>query len=193
MDINKMLERAIRAARLDRTVFAELEADTSLTNEAIIFVAIIAVIQGAGGFLNSLVSGDGFLAAIGSLILGPIVAIIGFFIWAIVIFFVGTNLFKGQASDYTEVIRPLGYAYGPQVLGFFSFIPCLGGIASLVGTLWMAVAGFFAIRQALNQDDTNAILTIVVSIIIFFIVMLILGAILGIFGLAGAVGFGLLS
>ena len=193
MDINRMIQRAIRAARLDRTVYAELETDTTLTSEAITFVAIIAVIQGAGGFLNALVSGDGFGAAVGSLILGPIASVIGFFVWAIVIYFVGTSLFKGRAADYTEVLRPLGYAYTPQVLGFFVFIPCLGSLAGLVGTLWMAVAAFFAIRQALNQDDVNAILTIVVGIIVFGITMAILALILGIFGLAGAIGVGILG
>ena len=193
MDINKMIERAIRAARLDRTVFAELETDTSSTNEAITFVAIIAVIQGVGGFLNSLISGSGFGSAVGSLVFGPIMAVILFFVWAFVLYFVGTSLFKGKATDYTEVLRPLGYAYGPQVLGFFVFIPCLGGLASLAGTLWMAVAGFVAIRQSLNQDDTNAILTIVVGLVILVITMAILAAILGVFGLAGAIGLGLLG
>jgi hypothetical protein len=192
MDFNVMLQRAIRAARLDVSVYEELERDTSLTNEAITFVAIVAVISGIGSFLNTLLR-NGLLSAVLGFIVSVIVAVLLYFVWAFLNFFIGTNLFKGQATDYTRVLRPLGYAYGPQALGLLVFVPCIGPLASLAGALWMAVAGFVAIRQSLDLDNTNAILTIVISFIVFVIITAIIGAILGAIGLAGAFGFGALT
>jgi len=192
MDFNAMIQRGIRAARLDKTLYAEVEGNAALTQEAVVFVVIVSIISAIGSFLSNLILGNGFVAAIVGLIIGPIIAVATFFVWAFLNFWIGTNLFKGKA-EYGELIRTLGYAYGPNALGVLSFIPCLGGIAALIGAIWMAVAGFFAVRQALNVDDTNAILTIVISFIVYIIVLAILGAILAAIGLAGAFGFAALS
>jgi hypothetical protein len=190
MDFNAMIQRGIRAARLDKTLFAEVEGNTALTQEAVIFVAIVSVISAIGGFIGSLGSGIG--GAIAGLIIGPIIAVASFFAWAFVNYWVGTNLFKGKA-EYPELIRTLGYAYAPNVLGILSFIPCIGALVGLVGALWMAVAGFFAVRQALNVDDTNAILTMVISFVVYFIILTILGLILAAIGIGGAIGFAALT
>ncbi|MCC7353765.1 MAG: YIP1 family protein [Anaerolineae bacterium] len=187
MDFSAMIQRGIRAARLDKTLYAEVEGNAALTQEAVVFVVIVSIISAIGGFLSNLILGSGFVAAIIGLIVGPIIAVVAFFVWAFLNYWVGTNLFKGKA-EYGELIRTLGYAYGPNALGVLSFIPCLGGIAALIGAVWMAVAGFFAIRQALEVDDTNAILTIVISFVVYIIVLAILGAILAAIGVAGAFG-----
>jgi len=95
------------------------------------------------------------------------------------------NLFHGTA-DYGELLRTIGYAYSPNVLGFFSFIPILGWLIALVGSIWALVAGVIAVRQALDFDTTKAVLTVVIG----WVVMMIVAAIIaGIFGL-GAVTMG---
>ena len=190
MDFNAMIQRAIRAARLDKTLFAEVEENTALTQEAVIFVAIVSVISAIGGFIGSLGSGIGI--AIVSLIVSPIIAVAFFFFWAFLNYWIGTKFFKGKA-EYGELIRTLGYCYGPNVLGVLSFILCIGQLAGLVGLLWMFVAGFFAIRQALNVDDTNAILTIVISAVVYFIAFMVLGLILAAIGFVGMGGLAALS
>ncbi|MGE5603686.1 MAG: hypothetical protein ACM30E_11585, partial [Nitrososphaerales archaeon] len=71
----------------------------------------------------------------------------------------------------------------PQIINILSFIPCLGGFIALIAWLWSVVAGFIAIRQSLDQDDTNALLTVIVSAIVVIVIMFIISAIFGlIFG-----------
>lgn len=188
MDFSAMIQRAIRAARLDKSLYEEVEGNAALTQEAIIFVAIVAAISAFGGFLSTLITGGGIGAAIVGFIVGTIISVILYFVWAFLNYIIGTNLFKGKA-EYGELLRTLGYAYGPNVLGVLAFIPCVGALAGLAGAIWMAVAGFFAVRQALNVDDTNAILTIVVSFVVYIIILAILGAV----GIAGGIGLAALG
>lgn len=63
-------------------------------------------------------------------------------------------------------------------LGFFGFIPCLGGLIVLIGAIWSLVAGVVAIRQALDFDTGKAILTGIVGwvvIVVIYVVLAILG------------------
>lgn len=179
-----MLQKMIRAAMLDVNFYEEVEADESLTTEAITVVVIVSVIAGLGGALADLFAGRPGAMIMG-LIGGIIMALVGYFVWSFVVYIVGVNLFHGTA-DYGELLRTIGYAYSPNVLGFFSFIPILGWLIALVGSIWALVAGVIAVRQALDFDTTKAVLTVVIG----WVVMMIVAAIIaGIFGL-GAVTMG---
>ncbi len=179
-----MLQKMIRAAMLDVNLYEEVEADESLTTEAITVVVIVSVIAGLGGALADLFAGRPGAMIMG-LIGGIIMALVGYFVWSFVVYIVGVNLFHGTA-DYGELLRTIGYAYSPNVLGFFSFIPILGWLIALVGSIWALVAGVIAVRQALDFDTTKAVLTVVIG----WVVMMIVAAIIaGIFGL-GAVTMG---
>lgn len=170
-----MVERMIRAARLDVDLYEEVEANPALTQEAITVVVIIAVLNMIGSIIGSFIGPT----TIGTAILGGVWALIGFFIWAWLAYFIGTRVFGGTA-DYGELIRTLGYAYTPNILGVLSFIPCLGALLALAGAIWALVAMVVAVRQALDFDTTKAILTVVVGFIVYligaFIVALIFGA-----------------
>jgi hypothetical protein len=93
---------------------------------------------------------------------------------------VGTNLFGGKAT-VDEMLRVIGFAYAPQML---SIIPCIGG---LVGWIWSLIAGFIAIRQGLDLDNTKAFLTVLVGFIVYVIGNIVVGAIIG--GRAPSSGF----
>jgi hypothetical protein len=72
----------------------------------------------------------------------------------------------------------MGFAYAPQVLRILVFFPFLGWLAAAAAWLWSVVAGFIAIRQALDLDDTNALLTAIVAAIPAFVIWVILKIIL---------------
>jgi hypothetical protein len=79
-----------------------------------------------------------------------------------------------------EMLRVLGYAQAPQLL---AIIPCIGG---LVGAIWALIAGFIAIRQGLDLDNTKAFLTaligfgvVIVGYIIINIFLAPVGALFG--------------
>ena len=94
-------------------------------------------------------------------------------------YFVGTSLFDGVA-DMGEMLRVIGFAYAPQML---CIIPCIGG---LVGAIWSLIAGFVAVRQGLDLDNTKAFLTIVIGFVVYlvgvFIIALFIGGVTALFG-----------
>ena len=184
MDFTAMFNRVVRAAMLDVNLYEEVEADTSLTQEAFMVVILVSIASGIGSFLAGVIGGDIGAALIG-LIFAVIMGVLGYYIWAYITYFVGTNLFGGTA-DVGELLRTLGYASGPRVLGVLAFIPCLGGLASLIGAIWALVAGVVAVRQALDFDTTKAILTVIIGWVIVLVISIVVGAVLGI----GAAGLG---
>lgn len=192
MDFNRIINGMIRAARLDSAFFEEVEHDTSYDQDALAVVILVAIAGGIGGFLSNLISGRGFVGAVVGLIVGVIMAVLGYFLWVYVAQFIGTRMFKG-VGDVGEVRRAFGFAYAPQILGILSFIPCLGGLVALAAWVWSIAAGFVAIRQSLDQDNTNAALTVIVSaiavIVVTTLISLLLGGILG----GAAVGLGALQ
>lgn len=179
MDYARMLNRSIRAATLDTSLFNEVEHDPRLTSEALTVVAAVALLGGVGSFLGGIFSGS-FVGAVFGLIGTIIMALVGFFIWSFICFFVGTRFMEGQAADVSEVMRPLAYASAPQALAFFAFIPCLGGLVALAGAIWSLVAGIVAVREALDFDTGKAVVTVVIGWVVVFFLSLIVGAIFGV-------------
>jgi hypothetical protein len=169
-----VVDRILRAIRLDWTVFREIAEDQSAMSQAAIIVVVVTFLSAVGNAIAT-------RSVVGAL-LGWIVAIlIGWIGWAILTYFVGTLLFKGK-TDIPEMMRVLGYASVPQVLGFFVFIPCLGAIASFIGAILALIAGVFAIREAMEFDTGKAIVTVVIS----WIIVIVITIVLGLLGLGGA-------
>jgi hypothetical protein len=187
MDLAKMFNRVTRAAMLDVGLYEEVEADTSLNQEALIVVILVSVLSGIGGFLQGVFSGD-IGAALLALVVGVVLGVVSYYIWAYVTYFVGTNLFGGTA-DAGELLRVLGYASGPRVLGVLGFIPCVGGLAGIVGAIWALVAGVIAVREALDFDTTKAVLTVIIGWVIVLAISIAVGLVFGI----GAAGLGALG
>ncbi len=175
MDFNQIVSRMFRAARLEVDLYEEVEADTEATSQAIAVVVIAALASGIGSALGGLFLRRGMAGFFGGLIISPIMALITYFI--------GVNLFGGTA-DYGEMLRTIGFAYTPNVLRVASFIPCVGWLVALAGSVWALVAGVVAVRQALDFDTGKAILTCIIGWIIALILSMVVSATLGL-GAAG--------
>jgi hypothetical protein len=177
-----MLARIMRAIRLDSTVFREIAEDQNAMREAAIIVAVVSVLSALGSAIGS---GSFFVTLLVSLILSILVGWIG---WAILTYFVGTVFFKGR-TDIPEMMRVLGYANAPNLLGVFHFIPCVGWIITLAGAILAFIAGFVAVREAMEFDTGNAIITVLISWVISFAITLgIRMAIAGGFAIASGLG-----
>lgn len=165
-----LLNRIIGVFKLDSQTFEQIEADQSATSQAAIVVLIVALLSGLGsGFLATSMGSGSFL---GSFFGSFISTFIGWAVWSAVTYFVGTSFFGGRA-DMGEMLRVIGFAYAPQVL---SIIPCIGAILGLV---WTLAAGFVAVRQGLDLDNTKAALTIIIGFVAYIIVAVIIGLIFG--------------
>jgi hypothetical protein len=185
INTNRIIDGIIRAVKLDKAFYATVEQDVSYQQDALTIVVAVSVISAVGQFLGAIIAQRTILAALGTLIWQAIWGVVAFYLLTYIVQYVGTRLFKGQA-DVGEVQRCLGFAYAPRLLGVFGIIPCVGWIAALAGWIWSMVTSYVAVKEALDQDDTNAILTIVVSFVAVIVVGVIVGAILAAVGIAGS-------
>ncbi len=162
-----MLQRILGVLRLDVSTIEEIEHDTTATGQAAGVVAIAAVCQAIGSSISAGISGSGVGAGFLVTIVG---AFIGWVVWSALTYWIGTSFFEGKA-DLGEMLRVIGFAQAPLIL---AIIPCLG---SLVGGIWALVAGFVAIRQGLDLDNTKTFVTIIIG----FLAYVAIAAIGGIF------------
>jgi hypothetical protein len=142
-----LFQRMLRAARLESALYEEVEHDASATTQAFLVIAIVSLAGSLWALLHLNVVGV-LLAILGTAV--------GWVIWAVMTWLVGTKLFGGTA-DVGEMLRVLGFAATPMVLGI---IPLVG---ALVGFIWMLVCGVVAVRQGLDFSTEKAIATIVIA------------------------------
>lgn len=187
MNFATMVNRMVRAAMLDVNLYEEVEADTSLNQEALMVVILVSIIGSIGSFLSGVLARD-IGSALLALVITVIMGVVNYYIWAYVTYFVGTRLFHGTA-DAGELLRVLGYASGPRALAVLSFIPCVGPAIALVSAIWALVAGVVAVRQALDFDTTKAVLTVIVGWVIVFVISVVVDLVVGV----GAAGLGALG
>ncbi|MGH2351562.1 MAG: Yip1 family protein [Chloroflexota bacterium] len=180
---SSLVQRMIRAAKLEPHLYEEVEADQTATREAAIVVAIVAVAGGIGSALHASINQTGTNPLV-ALIFGVIWALVGWVIWSYLTYFVGTRLFSGRATP-GELLRTIGFAQAPGVLNILSFIPVLGGLIGLAAGIWVLVAGVVAVRQALDFDTGKAILTTIIG----WLVLIAIPVILGLLGLGVIGGF----
>jgi hypothetical protein len=140
-------DRMIRAAKLDVALYEEVEADKEAMGQAMGVVILSSVAAGIGTISVRGISG---------LVLGTIVALLGWFIWAFLTYYIGTRLLPEPQTkaDYGELLRTIGFSSSPGVLRVLAIIPALGAIVNLIIGIWMLVAMIIAVRQALDYDST---------------------------------------
>ena len=164
----------IRAARLDPTLYEEVEADETAMMQALSVVVLASVCSGIGTAIGQAMRGRG-PSGIGIGLFGGIVtALIGWGIWSFITYFVGTQIFGGTAS-YGELLRTIGFSDAPGVLLLFSFLPFVGGLLSFGVWLWGLVAMVVAVKQALDFTTGNAVMTCIVGWIAAIILLIVIG------------------
>lgn len=169
----------IRAARLDVSLYEEVEADERATMQALTVVALSSVCSGIGTAVGRAIAGHG-PGGIGLGLVGGLVsALVVWCIWSGITYFVGTTVFRGTAS-YGELLRTIGFSNAPGVLLIISFIPVLGGLLSFIVWLWQLVAMVVAVRQALDFTTGQAILTCIVGWIAAIVLLVVIGLIIAI-------------
>ena len=172
-----LFNRMIRAAKLDVTLYEEVEADETATTQAILVVVLSSVCSGIGTAMSEALSGHG-PGGIGlGLIGGLFSALIAWLIWSFITYLIGTKVFGGLAS-FNELLRTIGFSNSPGVLSILSFIPLLGGLISFAVWVWGLAAMVIAVRQALDFTTGRAILTCVIGWIVAIVFLVIVGIVL---------------
>ena len=169
-----LVERAIGAARLDPATYEEVEADTNALGQAMTVVVVAALASGIGAS-----GGHGF-----RMIPGVIGALVGWFVWALTVYVVGTRLLPQPETkaDLGELLRTTGFAAAPGVVSVLGLLPIVGGLAMLVAWLWQLAAMVVAVRQALDYTTTGHAVAVCVigfiaqMVVVFALVTLVFGS-----------------
>jgi hypothetical protein len=165
--------RIIRAAKLDVNLYEEVEADKGALGQAIGVVILSSIAAGLGSIERGGIAG---------IFVGTIAALIGWFIWAYLTYFIGTRLLPEAQTkaDYGELLRTIGFSSSPGMIRVLGIIPGLAGIVFSVASIWMLVAMVIAVRQALDYQSTlRAVGVCVIGWIVQALIFLLLFFILG--------------
>ena len=161
--LEQIVQRIIRIAKFDMTVFEEIEHDENANTEAAIIVIVSALLSALGAGISR--------GSFGAFIFSFLVSVLlGWLLWSWVTMFIGTRLFGGEA-DFWEMARMLGYASAPGVLGILGVIHCPRALIGFVAGILSLVIGFFAVREALDIPTEKAIITVVTGWVVVLIIM----------------------
>lgn len=170
-----LTDRMIGAAKLDVKTYEDVEHDESAMGQAMAVVALSAVAAAIGS-----AGLGGMRGIIGALF----AALIGWFVWAGIIYLVGTQALPDPQTkaDLGQVLRTVGFAASPGVLSIFAIVPVLGWLVRLAVFVWQIAATIVAVRQALDYTSTaKAAVVCILGVIAYTAVFMFLGAL----GLAG--------
>ena len=109
--INIFIYRIFRAIKIDIELYEEVEKDKQATLQAGLVVV-----------LSSLAAGVGALQfGSSNFILAPILSLLGWVVWAYLIYFVGVKLFKdvNTKTNHGELLRNIGFAQAPGFIRVF--------------------------------------------------------------------------
>ena len=172
--MGNFISRIIRAAKLEAHLYEEVEADKTAMRQAMLVVVLSGVAAGLGNISKGGLSG---------ILLGTAAALAGWYIWAFLIYLIGTKLLPEPhtRSDIGELLRTIGFSSSPGLIRVLGVIPGLeGGVFFVVATVWMLVAMVIAVRQAL--DYTGTMRAVAVCIIGWIVQILIFLLLLSLFG-----------
>jgi len=168
-----LADRMLRAAKLDPTLYEEVEADTGAMGQAMGVVVLSSLAAGIGTV--RLGGGTGVL-------MGTLGALAGWYVWAYVTYFVGTKFLPEPQtrSNPGELLRTIGFSSSPGVIRLLAIVPGLAWPVMFVGGIWMLVAMVVAVRQALDYKSTaRAVGVCLIGWIIQAAVMTLLLAVFG--------------
>ncbi|MEE8151471.1 MAG: YIP1 family protein [candidate division NC10 bacterium] len=141
-------DRIVRAAKLDVSLYEEVEADKGAMGQATGVV-----------ILSSLAAGVGAITHVGTegILWGTVAALVGWYIWAFLTYIIGTKLLPEPQTraDMGELLRTIGFSTSPGLIRVLGIIPLLTPIVFLVSAIWMLVAMVIAVRQALDYKSTG--------------------------------------
>ncbi|HEY1373434.1 MAG TPA: YIP1 family protein [Candidatus Binatia bacterium] len=161
-----IIDRALRAAKLDASLYEEVEADHAALGQAMTVVVVSSVCAGIGSAAHGGIVG---------LVLSAIAALISWYIWAYLTYFIGAKLLPEPQTraDVGELLRTTGFSSSPGALRILGIIPGLMTITFMVSSIWMLVAMVVAVRQALDYRSTGR--AVGVCLIGWVVMMVIFG------------------
>lgn len=164
-------ERVVGAMTLKASTFQEIEHDQTAMGQAVGVIVLAAVSIGIGNV---------FWGGLSGIISGIISSLIGYAVWALAVWLIGTKVMPDPATkaDFPETFRTIGFAAAPGILGIVTIIPILGWLILFAIWIWQIAAMVIAVREVLDYTDTiKAVIVVVIGFVAYMIVAAIMGMI----------------
>lgn len=154
-DINTVISDAKKIVTQPRAFYRDMPRTGGFTNP-LLFVVSIAIVMAVVGLALSLIgllkyspmmgAGIGFAA----LIMAPIVAVIGSFIGAAIVFVIWKLM--GSTQNYETAYRCVAYTFAiAPIIAVISIIPYLGGIAQTCWSVFLLYVASVEVHQIKEQ------------------------------------------
>lgn len=172
LNTNPIVQRAIGIATLHNSTVTAIARDPAATAQAAIVIAVAALANAIGGAADSFRE---FVFAFG-------IGFASWFIFAALAFSLSTKFFGTPTTHATpeSLIRTLGFARGPAVLGIVGLVPLFGSLVAGIGNIWMLVACVFVVRYTLGLTVVRSLLTVVVAAALATLIGTLLALIFGV-------------
>ncbi len=172
MDPNLILNRLLRLAKLDTTVFDEVRDDANELIPAMIVAGVASLLAGLGAtlfwlfnwefepdnvWLNVFILGGIFMAAL-------------YLVWVLIAYVVVVQVYKASA-DLQSLIRTMGYAAAPLALSLLMFIPVLYPVFAIVPIVLTFVLAIYAVQSVTNADSTQVVMANLAGLAVFVLVL----------------------
>jgi hypothetical protein len=158
-------ERAIGALKLDVNTFEDIERDPNAMGQAVGIIALAALASGLANIWYGGITG---------IVIGVVASLIGYAIWAVVVWLVGTKLMPDPATkaDFPETFRVIAFAATPGVFMIITIIPLLGWVLMFllwpIVWLWTMAIMVIAVRQVLDYTETfKAVIVVVIGFVAY--------------------------
>jgi len=144
-----MLNRILRAARLDRTLYDELRDDPAATLQALAIVVLVGTAWGIAW--TAVPVADANLQQAQVILWGISSAIVGWAVLSLLAYWGGHSVFGRENLTYPQMLRTTGFAVAPAILFFLGILsPEIGLIVRLVVIIWIVASMMVALRQAMQ-------------------------------------------
>ena len=168
----KLLNRMMRAARLDSGFFEEMETEEDAVAHAIMVAVIASVATGIGLGLTAVIGGAGAIWFLWGLLSGFLASMVGWYAWVLITYISGTTFLRGpEKVSMAELSRTLGLANSPGVLRILAFVPMFGWLVLLLSGIWTLASGVIAVKQTLDFDTGRAAATCIIGWLVYMAVI----------------------
>ena len=175
MDPNVVINRLVRLAKLDTTVFDEVRDDANELIPAVVITVVSALLAGLGALLfwSVVASGTPDRVFVNQVIFGSIFMAVMYGVAVLVVYVVMVQMFKVQVELYA-LARTMGYASFPLAACILMFIPILWPVFAIVPLALLLVTTIYAVQSATSAESNQVVIA---SLIGFAVFVLVLGVI----------------
>ena len=146
--MSRLIDRMVRAAKLDPTLFQEIVDDPTSHGHAVWVVGFFSIAAGFGTFSS---------AGATAVNICTITTIIAWYVWAFTVFYIGTHFFREPENrvDRKAVMRVMAFACAPGILRIVGLVAPIAGAVFVFTTLWMIAAAVIGVKQAFKVSSTT--------------------------------------